>query len=209
MDSPICVSPRGAAHRLVVVDLNDLIDPEDRDDTSSGTPAATARLLWRLAGGRRRQSTARIQMLTCDAKRISILTDGNTPLAIGDAYDPIPAAIRRAATAAIKAVAFQVVIARAQMTDLHHVIWREHRGPTELANLVSFCRFCHNLAHKKGWQLTLHPDGRVTVSRGRWRFTSHPRLRPPPPRPPPSRTPPPEHPTVDTSTSHADPELPF
>ncbi|CAN5797521.1 hypothetical protein BH24ACT15_BH24ACT15_38370 [soil metagenome] len=84
---------------LVIVDLNDLIEADRRDHTSDGTPAATARLLWRLAGGRKRQSNARIHALTCDATYIPVCTDDNTPIAIGDANDPIPLAIRRAATA--------------------------------------------------------------------------------------------------------------
>lgn len=215
---------------LVVVDLNDLIDPKDRDDTTGGTPAATARLLWRLAGGRRRLSTARVHTLTCDAQHIPVLTDGNTPVAIGDAYDPIPAAIRRAAAARDQGCRFPGCDTPQQWTDLHHVIFREHHGPTELANLASLCRHCHNLVHKHGWHLTLHPDGRLTVKRGRWQFTSHPRLRPPRatsragppdrtnppsgPDPPSDRDPPfgsdsPEHPTPYPTTSPADPTLPF
>ncbi|CAN5800331.1 hypothetical protein BH24ACT15_BH24ACT15_37980 [soil metagenome] len=173
---------------LVIVDLNDLIEADRRDHTSDGTPATTARLLWRLAGGRRRQSNARIHALTCDATYIPVLTDGNIPIAVGDANDPIPLAIRRAATARDQGCRFPGCDRPAQFTDLHHVIWREHGGPTELSNLVSLCRTCHNLVHQHGWQMTLYDDGRLTVRRGRYQFTSRPRLRPPPPGPPPRPT---------------------
>ncbi|CAN5792318.1 hypothetical protein BH24ACT15_BH24ACT15_25830 [soil metagenome] len=167
---------------LVIVDLNDLIEADRRDQSTDGTPAATARLLWRLAGGRKRQSNARIHALTCDATHIPVLTDGNIPIAVGDATDPISLAIRRAATARDQGCRFPGCDRPAQFTDLHHVIWREHGGPNQLSNLISLCRTCHNLVHQHGWQLTLYDDGRLTVRRGRYRFTSRPRLRPPPGR---------------------------
>lgn len=144
-----------------------------------GCPVATARLVWRLAGGRRRLSNARVQTLSCAASHIPVLTDGTIPVAVGDASDPIPTAVRRAAAARDQGCRFPGCDAPQQWTDLHHVVFREHHGPTELANLVSLCRFCHHLVHTHGWQLTLDDDGRLTVRRGRWRFTSHPRLRPP------------------------------
>lgn len=209
---------------LVVVDIADLGDVDRSGGTADNAPAATARLLWRLAGGRRRLSTARVQTLTCDASRIPILTDGDFPVAVGDAYDPIPAAVRRAAAARDQGCRFPGCDAPQQWTDLHHVVFREHGGATELANLVSLCRHCHTLAHKHGWQLTLGDDAALTVRRGRWRFVSHPRLRPPtstkptgeggggahgpdPPGDPPSH--PPRDPPGADSAEPQDAALPF
>lgn len=173
---------------MVVVDINDLTPAGQGDDTDGGVPAATARLLWRLAGGRARQSSAGVHALTCDAVRVPVLTDGDMPVAIGDAYDPIPTPVRRAAAARDQGCRFPGCDRPVQWTDLHHVNWRERGGATELSNLVSLCRTCHNLVHTHGWQMTLYDDGRLVVRRGRYRFTSRPRLRPPPPTRPPSAT---------------------
>ncbi|AXV08390.1 HNH endonuclease [Euzebya pacifica] len=51
-------------------------------------------------------------------------------------------------------------------TDLHHVIWWRHDGPTDQDNGVSLCRHHHNAVHHDGWQLSFDlPTGTVTVQR--------------------------------------------
>ena len=51
-------------------------------------------------------------------------------------------------------------------TDLHHVIWWRHDGPTDQDNGVSLCRHHHNAVHHDGWQLAFDlPTGTVTVKR--------------------------------------------
>ncbi len=166
---------RPGTHAHVIVDLVTLAGDASRTD------AATSRLLWRLAGGRRTLSRARASFMSCDAMQIPVLTDGPKILAVGDAHDPIPLAVRRAAAVRDQGCRFPGCSRPQADTDLHHIIFRRNGGPTCLANLPSLCEHCHNLVHKNGWQLSMDADGILTVQHGRWRFTSRPRLRPPPP----------------------------
>lgn len=46
----------------------------------------------------------------------------------------------------------------------HHVHYWSDGGPTDLANLVLVCGRHHTLIHCQGFQLTLHPDRRLSVS---------------------------------------------
>lgn len=176
--------PGTTAH--VVVDLATLLD------AGGGLDTATSRLLWRLAGGRRTLSRARASFLSCDSARVPVLTDGDRVLAVGDAHDPIPTAVRRAAAVRDQGCRFPGCDRPQAVTDLHHVVFRSRGGATTLANLVSLCRHCHDLAHADGWQLHLDDYGVLTVRRGTHRFHSRPRLRPPTPPPRPAQ---PEVPT--------------
>jgi hypothetical protein len=48
--------------------------------------------------------------------------------------------------------------------EIHHVTWRRHGGPTNLANLRPVCIRHHHHIHDHGWQLTTHPDGTNTTT---------------------------------------------
>jgi hypothetical protein len=67
--------------------------------------------------------------------------------------------------------------APAAACDVHHIIHQEHGGPTALRNLGMYCEFHHETCiHRRGWQVTLHPDG-TTEARspdGRQVLHSHP-----------------------------------
>ena len=53
-------------------------------------------------------------------------------------------------------------------TDLHHVQWWRHDGPTDQDNGVPLCRHHHNAVHHDGWQLDFDlPTGTVTITRTR------------------------------------------
>ena len=45
-------------------------------------------------------------------------------------------------------------------TDIHHVQWWRHDGPTDLDNGLSLCRACHRLVHDVGWHVELDPTSR-------------------------------------------------
>jgi hypothetical protein len=48
--------------------------------------------------------------------------------------------------------------------DVHHLRHKQDGGETSLANLVLVCQFHHDVCiHRKGWQLTLHPDGKQVL----------------------------------------------
>jgi hypothetical protein len=46
---------------------------------------------------------------------------------------------------------------------LHHVIWWEHGGATDLRNLLPLCERHHHCVHDRGWILSLGPHRQLTV----------------------------------------------
>ncbi|WP_370324485.1 HNH endonuclease signature motif containing protein [Euzebya sp.] len=147
----------------------------------------TAVLLWGLAGGRTVLTRLMAEVISCDASLIPVLLDDtDTPVAIGDADAPITTPMRRAVAARDQGCRFPGCRAPQQWTDCHHVVPRARGGGTHVGNLVALCRVHHVAAHERGWQLHLARDGTLTVTHGRYRHTSRPRLRPPPPKPPPA-----------------------
>jgi hypothetical protein len=103
------------------------------------------------------------------------------PLDIGYS-DSIPAPIRRAVLLRDRRCAWPRCGRPAVACDVHHLRHKQDGGETSLANLVLVCHFHHDVCiHRKGWQLTLHPDG-TTEARspdGRQVLRSH---APPSPR---------------------------
>ena len=49
---------------------------------------------------------------------------------------------------------------RASACDVHHIIWWDDNGPTDITNLVLLCPKCHKKVHKQGYQVIKGPDGR-------------------------------------------------
>jgi hypothetical protein len=49
-------------------------------------------------------------------------------------------------------------------TDIHHVVWWEHGGATDLDNLLPLCSKHHHAVHDGGWQLALLPDRTLHVA---------------------------------------------
>jgi hypothetical protein len=49
-------------------------------------------------------------------------------------------------------------------TSIHHVIWWEHHGPTNLDNLVPLCERHHQKIHLRGWKLTLTANRQLTLN---------------------------------------------
>jgi hypothetical protein len=80
--------------------------------------------------------------------------------------------------------------ARFDRCKLHHVVWWEHGGATDLVNLLPLCVQHHHAVHDRGWRLTLSPDRQLTVDfpDGTRQTTGPPRRGPT--HPPPSRRPP-------------------
>jgi len=81
------------------------------------------------------------------------------PLDIGYA-DSIPWYIRRAVLLRDRKCAWPRCGRPAVYCDVHHLRHREDGGETSLDNLTLLCQFHHDVCiHRRGWQLTLHPDG--------------------------------------------------
>jgi hypothetical protein len=81
------------------------------------------------------------------------------PLDIGYS-DSIPAHIRRAVLLRDRTCAWPRCGRPAVHCDVHHLRHKQDGGETSLANCVLLCQFHHDVCiHRRGWQLTLHPDG--------------------------------------------------
>ena len=81
------------------------------------------------------------------------------PLDIGHS-DSIPAAIRRAVTLRDKHCSFPGCDTPAAGCDVHHLTRQQDGGPTSVANRGLYCQPHHDVfIHRRGWQVTRHPDG--------------------------------------------------
>jgi uncharacterized protein DUF222/HNH endonuclease len=103
------------------------------------------------------------------------------PLDIGYS-DSIPAHIRRAVLLRDRKCAWPRCGRPAVYCDVHHLRHKRDGGETSVENCALVCQFHHDVCiHRRGWQLTLHPDG-TTEARspdGRQILRSH---APPAPR---------------------------
>jgi hypothetical protein len=52
---------------------------------------------------------------------------------------------------------------RYSRTKLHHIIWWEHDGRSDLDNFLPVCEHHHHNIHDNGWQLTLEPNRTLTI----------------------------------------------
>jgi HNH endonuclease len=87
------------------------------------------------------------------------------PLDAGGAEPTIPAHLRRAVTTRHSCCAFPGCDQPASMCQIHHLIPRSQGGPTALHNLITLCAFHHQVViHRRGWALTLHPNGTTTAA---------------------------------------------
>jgi hypothetical protein len=82
------------------------------------------------------------------------------PLDIGYS-EAIPGHIRRAVTLRDQHCAWPGGCDRpASACDVHHVTHKADGGVTAVSNCVLLCQFHHDICvHRRGWRLTLHPDG--------------------------------------------------
>jgi hypothetical protein len=170
---------RPRVRATVVLDINDL--------TGDAPAARTARLLWALHGTPPALTAAGVRRLCSDARWQFLLTDGHTLLGISAPTDAIPRRLRDAVQARDQGCRFPGCRAPIDWCDLHHVIGREHGGPTLDTNLVALCRRHHTAVTTGRWTLTMTPTGTVTVKRGRTTRTTDPPLHTTlePDRPPP------------------------
>jgi hypothetical protein len=63
-------------------------------------------------------------------------------------------------------------------TQIHHLRWWRHGGPTDLNNGLALCHHCHHLVHDVGWHVTLDPDSAAatwTTPDRRRTIVTHPR----------------------------------
>lgn len=105
------------------------------------------------------------RLLACDANLNPIIVDDNgVPLAMGMTVRLATPEQRVAVTVRDKCCIKCGL--SAQWCQVHHVVFWEDGGPTDLTNLVLVCGDCHRLIHNHGWDVDFGDDG-------------HPRLIPP------------------------------
>ncbi len=71
---------------------------------------------------------------------------------------------RRALGAVYATCAIPGCCVRYSRTKLHHVIWWEHDGPTDLDNLLPVCEQHHHKIHHDRWLLRLEPNRTLTIT---------------------------------------------
>jgi hypothetical protein len=71
---------------------------------------------------------------------------------------------RRALRALYPSCAIPGCDVRFELCKLHHVVWWEHGGATDLVNLLPLCVVHHHLVHDRGWQLRLTAGRRLTIT---------------------------------------------
>lgn len=160
-------APRRARPRLLV--LTDVATLTGHDDV-----AAASRLLWASIGGPVFLTPAAVRRLASDAELRLILHDDGEVLGTTSPTATIPVPLREAVLARDQGCRFPGCRAPVAWVDLHHVRAREHGGPTTADNLTALCRRHHTAVTTGGWNLTMTPDGVITVRRGRRRATGTP-----------------------------------
>ena len=108
-----------------------------------------------------------VRRIACDAVIIPIVVDGHgVVLNHGHGRRMATVEQRRALRAMYRSCGFPDCTVRFGDCDVHHVIaWVQHRGPTNLDNLLPLCNQHHHLVHEGGWHLELFPDRRLIVRR--------------------------------------------
>ncbi len=139
-ESCTACGPRCAAHQPLT-----FTDTTDADATGHGTPTDKACATGAWSGP---QTRSRIEALLCDARISRVLLDPSGQVARLEAlHDSITTAQRRALAARDQGCAARHCTRPAAVCDAHHLVHREHDGPTTLDNLVLLCRRHHVLWH--------------------------------------------------------------
>lgn len=119
------------------------------------SPRAPADLDW---GGPILRET--LERIGCGAQTIRLVTDGpSRVLDLGRSRRLASSAQRIALAFRDRGCRFPGCDRPAQWTDIHHVQPWALGGSTDLADLLSFCRFHHRLFHVGGWSLARIADG--------------------------------------------------
>ena len=108
-----------------------------------------------------------IRRIACDAVIIPIVVDAHgVVLDHGRGRRVATAEQRRALRAMHRSCGFPDCTVRFGDCEVHHVVeWVQHRGPTNLDNLLPLCSAHHHLVHEGGWHLDLFADRRLVVRR--------------------------------------------
>jgi hypothetical protein len=127
------------------------LGPATFDATGVTVPPATAR------------------RLLCDCNLIpAVLGSAGEPLDIGRATRTWPTGIRRAVALRDGGCVFPGCDRPARWSEIHHIIWWMHTGPTSLANGACLCGYHHTLIHQGEWQIRMAKDGHPEIIPPTW-----------------------------------------
>ena len=103
--------------------------------------------------------------VACDAGLVVLrhAPDGGV-LDVGRRTRTVPTALRRALEGRDRNQC-QFPGCSSRHCDAHHVVHWADGGPTQLANLVLLCRFCHRAVHEEGFQVVADSAGRFQFLR--------------------------------------------
>ena len=106
---------------------------------------------------------ATLRRLCCEAKIVPIVLGGaGEVLDVGRQCRLANRAHRRALRAMYRSCAHPSCTAPFDSCRIHHVIYWERGGSSNLDNLLPLCERHHHLVHEGGWTLQLFPDRRTT-----------------------------------------------
>nr|WP_296772771.1 HNH endonuclease signature motif containing protein [Rhodococcus sp. (in: high G+C Gram-positive bacteria)] len=107
-------------------------------------------------------STSLARLLACDADLTPFIVDEHdVPLAMGRTVRLATPEQRRAVTLRDRCC---VMCGRAaDWCQIHHIVYWEDGGNTDITNLALVCTACHRRIHNEGWDIALGGDGHPTV----------------------------------------------
>jgi Domain of unknown function (DUF222)/HNH endonuclease len=103
-----------------------------------------------------------MRRLLCDAVIVPIVVgDDGEALRVGRQHRLATRAQRRALRAMYRTCAHPDCNVASDACRIHHVVYWERGGLTDLDNLIPLCETHHHLVHEGGWTLQLFPDRRT------------------------------------------------
>ena len=109
---------------------------------------------------------ATARRLACEAGIVPVVLGGEGEvLDVGRAQRLATTAQRRAIRSMYRTCAFPGCDVSIDRCDIHHVLPFEHRGTTDLHNLVPVCWRHHHLVHEGGWRLQIDDQRTISVVR--------------------------------------------
>ena len=101
--------------------------------------------------------------LTCDGALVPVASDAEGQvLSVGRRRRTVPPALRRALEVRDGGCC-RFPGCQVRHTEPHHIKHWARGGRTELANLISLCRFHHRLVHEDGWKVQMSRNQKVAV----------------------------------------------
>ena len=146
-----------------------------------------------------------VRRLCCDAHIVPVVLGGDgVPLDLGREQRLANRDQRRALRAIYRTCAHPGCTVRFDDCRIHHVVWWDHGGPTDLHNLAPLCEVHHHLVHEGGWTLTIAPDRTICLRRpdGTLHYRGDTTDRAPTPTPPPSNSDGDHHPPHQIGRAH-------